>query len=535
MKQFLLETVRDKRLLITAGVLGFLFACFTCFGWQLEGKGNVSFSSFYTYGAILLLTLVFTPVLILLYKITDKIKMSPEEGKKSKPLLVYGISAGVIFIIWFIQLVGVYPGYFNYDATGQWEMYAMDQVTAHHPVLHTILLGVILDVVTGVTGAFNKGVFCFLVLQLFIIALCFAYVVTWLYRRRFSKWFLGAAIVWFTLFPTVVINVLSVTKDSLFSAFFIVFLVMTLELFTEPEEKLKSPLFCSGWILMFLLTGILRNNAIYVMILFVPVLLIRLRKHWKKMLLLCGIGGVLYVIYAGPVSSALTVQGVSTKEFLSVPTQQLMRVYQEKKDSLSQEEIQTYELLFDETAITYYNPKISDVVKGHFNMTEYENNQKECIAFYVEQGLEYPGVYVNSFLHNTYGFWYPMAKLALDIYGNEGYFVCHSNPPAVNNGAVKIIENYYLLFEDSFLVYGDAPTVLLFAPASFLWLFLFVAGNCFRKKKWNELWVLSPVFLLFCTYLLGPVALVRYVSFFYYMVPFEAALLSNFISDKKQK
>lgn len=525
MKQFLYNIVREKRLLAVSAVLSVVFGCFTSFGWQLEMNQNVSFASGYTYLAIVVLAVFYTIAIMLLYKLTDKIKMPLGNGNRLKTSQIYIISAAILFVIWFIQLLGVYPGYFNYDATGQWEMYDMEEVTAHHPVLHTLLLGVILDVVSDVTGAFNKGVFCFLTLQILIIALCFAYVITWLYRRKFPKWFLGGTILWFCFFPTVVINVLSVTKDSLFASFFVVFIVMTLELFTEPEDKLKQPVFCAGWGIMLLLTGIFRNNAIYVIVLFVPVLLWKLRKYLKKMILLCGITAVIYILYIGPFCSAFTVQGVNTKEFLSVPTQQLMRVYQERKDTLTEEEIQTYELLFDETAIAYYNPKISDVVKGHFNIMEYEDNQKKYIKFYFEQGSKHPDVFLNSFLHNTYGFWYPMARLALDVYGNEGYFVCHSNPPAVDNGGIGIIGKYYLLFEDSSLVYGDSPTVLLFAPASFLWLFLVVIGNCFRKKQWNEVWVLFPVLLLFCTYLLGPVALVRYVSFFYYMVPFEIALV----------
>lgn len=525
MKRVIKEIIVDKKLIFLSLVMGILIGFFVSCGYELEKYGNVYFEEGFTY-LLFAGTFVFAWFLSMLcMKICEKCNFITNKQMKRKPIVVYCIVAVALFLIWFPQLLGVYPGYFNYDATGQWEMYNSGMVTAHHPVLHTMLLGWIVDVVMNITGSFNKGVFCFLLVQMFLNALCFAYVLTWMYRKRLAKWLMVLSFIWFAVFPTVIINICSVTKDSLFSAFFIVFIVMTAELLENTQLCVKSLKFMTGWCLISFLTIIMRNNTIYVMVLFMPILLWKLRSSWKKMLPAIGILFGLYVFYAGIICPAVTVQGVSSREFISVPAQQMMRVYQEKKDELSEEEIVTYETLFDEVAIEYYLPKISDVVKARFNIDEFNSDKKKYIGFYVEQGMKWPEVYINSFLHNTYGFWYPMSNLALDIHGNEGYFVCKSLPPATNNSIIPFIFEYYQLFEKSSLVYGNSPLMVVFAPASYFWLFVLVFIYSLWKRKMNVVWALLPVLLIWLTFLLGPVALVRYVSFLFYLVPVELTFL----------
>lgn len=519
------EIIRDKKLIILSLVMGIFMGVFISCGYPLEKYGNVYFEKSFTYILFIVSSLIGFLFSMICMKICEKCNFITGKEMKRKPVWIYCISAMMLCLFWFPQLLGVYPGYFNYDATGQWEMYAADAVTAHHPVLHTMMLGWIVDLVMSITGSFNKGVFCFLIAQMIVVALCFAYVITWMYRKRLAKWLITLSFIWFIAFPTVIINLFSVTKDSLFSAFFVVFIVMTIELLEDTTICLKKPLFMGGWCLITFLTTIMRNNAIYVMAIFVPILLWKLRASWKKVLPMMGIVILLYGLYVGVFCPAFTVQGVSNREFISVPTQQMMRVYQEKKDELTEEEIIVYETLFDEVAIEYYLPKISDVVKARFNMDEFNSNKEKYIRFYMEQGIKYPEIYVNSFLHNTYGFWYPLASLALDIHGREGYFVCESLPPATNNSMIPPIFEYYKMFENSFLVYGTSPVIVLFAPATYFWLLCFtLVYNMWQKKK-NVVWALLPVILIWFTFLLGPVALVRYVSFLFYLVPVELTLL----------
>ena len=46
--------------------------------------------------------------------------------------------------IWLIFFIGIYPGYFNYDAPGQWLEFNNNSLTEHHPVVHPVLIGICL-------------------------------------------------------------------------------------------------------------------------------------------------------------------------------------------------------------------------------------------------------------------------------------------------------------------------------------------------------------------------------------------------------
>ncbi len=528
MKSIFKNIFDDKRLFILSSVFGFFAGFSVVCGYQLEKYGNVDFYSPITYILIILSSVLgfifFTVGLIN----SSRINLQKAKTLSSKKIILfYGIVVTVILIFWFPQLLGVYPGYFNYDADGQWFMYYLNSVTAHHPVIHTMVLGWILEFILNLTGSFNKAVFVFVFFQMLIIANCFSYVITYFYRKNFSKWFLTLSLAWFVAFPTVVINVLSITKDSLFGAFFTVFVTMSIELLESPEKRIKKPLFIISWCIITFLTAIMRNNAIYVMILFLPVLFYQLRKHWKKLLPPLGLLIVCYLVYTYIFCPLVTVDGISSKEFISVPAQQLMRVYHEKYSELNSTEIADYEILFNEVAREYYQPLISDNVKSNFNMEEFESNPSYYIFFYLTQGLKYPDVCINSFLHNTYGFWYPYASLILDSTGKEGYFVCHSRPPAVDDSKIPAIYNYYLLFENSSFVQGNSPIKILFLPGTYFWILMFVLANTIYTKQTEKSYMLFFVLLIWLTFLLGPVALVRYVSFLYFMTPLFFSLLSN--------
>lgn len=524
-KKQLLSKYWDPRLAVISGILGLLFGLFLVFGYQLEEYGNVDFSAFSTYGAVVLVSLLMMLVTGLCLKGISRISVGGKRQQRWRPGLYFVFATGLLLLFWMPQVLGVYPGYYNYDAPGQYEMFVNQAITAHHPPLHTMVMGWIIHTVYSLTGAFNKGVFAYVLFQMLLCASCFAYALTWIYGRKLSRLFSVIAFIWFGFFPTILLNVFSTTKDTLFSAFLVVFLVLTLELLERPEECLKKKGFVCGWVIMTFLTAVMRNNAIYVMVLFLPVVFWRLRKYWKRALLVYAGVLALYLLYVGPFTACFVVKGVSTNEFLTVPTQQLMRVYYEERDDLTEEELENYTLLFEDHALQNYNPKISDAVKAHFRVEEFAGNKEKYIGFWLELGKRYPDTYINSFLHNTYGFWYPKATLALTYSGWNGYFSCTSYWPAENNSKIPLIGAYYDLFQESELVHGDSFSVIFFAPATFFWLFLLVLAYMLWQKRMSELLVLGFVLVLWLTFLLGPVALVRYVAFLFYLIPVEIALV----------
>lgn len=507
--------------------LGIIFAFCIVFGRQLERRGNVSFTSPLTWLAVAFASLMITTLCSfsqILLKRAQQTAKTFSENHRLTNVKYFFISMGGLWICWIPSILGLYPGYFTYDAPQQWMMVANHTVTVHHPVLHTLLLGNVVQTVYSLTGSFNKGAFAYTLVQLGISGLCFAYVLTFLYAAGVPKWIRRFAFLWFAFFPTVILNLFAATKDSLFAPLYLVFSLLSAKLIHSPAHFFEKRSRVAAWVLITFFMGVMRNNAVYALFIFLLLLLFLLRRHIKPLLMAYGALLILYLLYTGPFYSLVVTQESNDQEYLSVPLQQVMRVYQEKSAELTSSDRELIEAVFPTAAIYLYNPKISDVVKNTVDLASIGENRSEYISLWKKLGTEYPDIYINSFLENTYGFWYPKASLILSADGTMGYFSCHSMPPAQDNSKIPIIYNYYRLFNNSRLV-QNSWIMILFSPGSYFFLFLYtyLYQLCQKRKAASAILTFTALFWL--TFLLGPVALVRYVTFLYYMVPLELYLL----------
>ena len=315
---------------------------------------------------------------------------------------------------------------------------------------------------------------------------------------------------------------MSVTKDALFAPFLILFLIRTMEAITESESFFKKPVRITEWCVCAFFAAILRNNALYIMVPFCIFLVIFLRKQKAAFSLLAAL--LVLVLYLGPLTNLITVKGVNEREYLSVPAQQIMRVYHTQQSIMTEDERLAIESSFEEEALNGYYPKIADVAKRCLKPELYTGNPGYLIGLWARLGFVYPQEYIDAFLIGNEGFWYPFSTLALMPNGDEGYYVCHSYPPVENKSLIGPIYSYYLHYEANSLVCNNPLTMWILAPATYFWVFFYALLILWYRKK-REAIVLVPVLLIWMTFLLGPVALVRYVAFLYYLLPLEAGLV----------
>jgi len=97
------------------------------------------------------------------------------------------------------------------------------------------------------------------------------------------------------------------------------------------------------------------------------------------------------------------------KETLSVPLQQIARIVRDHGDSLTKEEINTISEIFDyENLAGGYESYLSDPVKdGLFDSESYEKDKGKYHSLWFGLFIQYPVTYAESFLYNSYGYWYP--------------------------------------------------------------------------------------------------------------------------------
>ncbi len=513
-----------RRRLICSAIAGTIIGICLVFGYCVEKWMAVPYTDVSLYMVLFLCVIIAVALMYLLFTYLDS-RGKRENTRKAEVVVAKKchilIYTGIIFAGWIPALLGVYPGWFNYDAPWQWAMFADQNISAHHPVLHTVILGSILEFMKGINGTYNKGIALYLVLQMVVMAVCLGFVIYCMEKKKVGKVGRSIALIWFMLFPAIVLHVTSATKDTLFAGFFVTWLLLTYEMLVQPDCFLKKGYKPIGWVLLLFLCIVFRQNSLYVFLLMVLPFMIILRKYWIKIIGMIVATVLLYGLYLGPFYSFYDVQPGSRAEFLSVPSQQLVRVYLQEQDTLTDMEKTKLEALFEEEAFDEFRPKIADFTKGNLRLEVMDEMGEEFWKLYLSLFMKYPDVYLDAFWTNTYGFWYPDATV--DIYedGVSYYYPTSHVPPSVSNSKIPIILKYYSSFYTDFPVEDGGPITwgLMMAVYFYLLLITFIY-TVYRKNKAGIVCSLI-VLLLWMTYLLGPVAMVRYVLFLYILPPVE--------------
>lgn len=151
-----------------------------------------------------------------------------------------------------------------------------------------------------------------------------------------------------------------------FCWFFLLCVLFTADLAENPRRFTSSKFEMIRYAFVLLSMCVWRNNGIYILIVFLPIVIIALRRYWKNLLIMSAAVLVLYAAYSGPMMSLLDVVPGNSREALSVPMQQMARAALYAEDELSEEELNNIHDLISEDYVQQYNARISDPVKNGF-------------------------------------------------------------------------------------------------------------------------------------------------------------------------
>ena len=525
MKTFLADNKRRIGYSVTFSLI--LSICLVL-GFWLEKNGSVPYNSVFLYLSFVLVAAVLSVISFFLFGKENPINDNSESATAKVGSSFVTVSFFVILGVWLVCLLAVFPGYYSCDAPEQYEMYHESMVTAHHPVLHTYLVGFLVELSLTLfkTTAYGSAAYC--IIQMIITDFAFCAVIKYGLKKKLPKLVLIILLAWFALAPTNILMVLSVTKDSLFAPFFLLFVLKTVDAVTDSSVfESKKDLFAWGASAFF--SAHFRNNAIYVMIPFLLFLVFYFRNRKSTVLFVSVLLAI--VVFQGPIVNLMTVKGVDGKEYLSTPVQQVLRVYFLHGEEIEQSDREFVEYLFsggaeeyENKALLRYYAKISDYGKWGLNRNKFEESKTEAVDLWKKWALEYPEEYVDAFFMLNYGFWYPFSTLVLYANETEGYFICRAWEPVYEEYKIPRLGELLRHFEYSSLVCNKPVTMWLFAPATYFYIMLFVFLKCLYLRR-REFIAFIPALLVWLTFLLGPVALVRYVGFIYYMVPLEICLI----------
>ena len=522
---------------LMSGLFGILSGVFLVFGYQLEKYDNVNFKDAGTFGFVLCLALILTLDVRYVWKNYD----AARNGKKLFGFITLKEAAepaedknfmfktwAVMAVLNTIVILAEYPGFFVYDAQEELNEVLTRSFTTHHPLLHVLLLGGTIAVFHKLTADWNLGIFVYTFFQMFVITLILAYVMDYMRKKGIGKRSLIAWILYYGIFPVIVMYNLCSSKDGLFTAFLLYVTLSLVKLVEDREAFLKSRFCVISFIAAAVLMPLFRHNGFYAYLVFLPFAFIYFRKKLtKKLSLILVIPVVAYIVINAALSAVFSTKGTDHQEMLTVPIMQMARVYTYEKDSMSPEDIELLKAYIPEENLANYTPRVSDLVKFGFNNELYEKNSGDFLKLWARLGVRHPATYLNAWLLTSYGYWYPPALINVYkgttvftfTYTDSSYFGYEVEQPGKRDSYIPAIDKLYRYISIG-TFHKDAPVLaLLFSPGFCMLLYLFVMLYRLSKAKFGGVLPFMPIILTWTTVLLGPTYLVRYVAILWYALP----------------
>lgn len=534
--------LRDMRGWKLAGVLSFAFTAAMLFGVRLEAVGNVDFKDWKLWISLPVLTCLFTILVRKFWNFLGNMEERKErlvqyirvpEPLKSPVKNADVLTFVFLLLCWLPVLLAVYPGFFVYDAQDEYLQVASRTFTTHHPLVHVLMLGGIICAVHKVTDSYNLGIACYMLVQMCIVAGGFTVLLSYLRRKKTGRLLRIIALLYFALFPVIVMFTLCSAKDTIFTVALLMLLLSMLEMGIDRERFFSSRTEMIFFVLSALTMLLFRKNGIYAFVVMIPALLFYHKKYLKKMGMLLAVIIVSYFLINSGLAAVLGAHETENQEILTVPIQQLARTYKFNKDVFSEEDIAILHEILPEEALVLYNPKLSDPVKYRFQNGPYNANRLKYAKLWLKIGLKKPLSYINAWLVNSYGFWYP--DTIIDVYsGNtvftftyedSSYFGYEVELPGVRDSKIPWLDEAYRRLSLE-LEQERMPIVsMMYSPGCLFWCFAFVFSYVIYRRKYHIMIPYLMVFLIWLTVLLGPTYLPRYVLIFWFGLPLFAAVV----------
>lgn len=539
---------KNKRIIIISLIAGSIIAFCYEIGARIGAEGIKRLSNTEIYLRIVCKSLLFGGLIFMSWTVLP-VFIKKEQCKKHFEKLncflqkvdSHRLSAYcfILFFMaaWLPAFLAIFPGAFAYDAPTEWQQFVTGQINTHHPVLHTLLIGSFLEV-GNYLGSYNLGIAAYTIFQMLVMAAIFSYTIAFLRRYKVSVILRLFAVLFWGFSPVVHLFVVSSTKDTLFSGVLLLFILGLVDLGCNTEEFLKIRSRKILFAISAFLTMILRNNGFYIV--FITLTLMLITSSVRKRILPYIICILLsYIVYVGPVYRMIGVEKGEICEMLSVPLQQMARTYMYNYDKLERKDIELLESIVPKEDLLNYIPTLADPVKRNFREDIFKENASQFFLLWIKWGIQNPNTYVQAFLVNTSGYWYPHAIIngydASEERTQTDYSRYSVGAPGKRVEMLpSVYELYKALAEDRSA--SEAPMIfLLISPGWYLLMTLYICAGFWNNRRKEFLLPGCAVFVAEITALLGPVVQVRYVLILFFAFPVMLSLPFLTVRDDKAK
>ena len=181
--------VGKRRRWILPGLFGTAFSFCMITGVQLDIRESVPFTDPLMWLAILAGAVVMTLSVRYFWDLIDgkqreRAVSRQREGeatdqgeKRWNTFSGWLLPSALIFVMYLPVFLAVYPGFFVYDAQDELMQVVTRSFSTHHPLVHVLMLGGIIQLVHKLTGSYNAGIACYTVFQMLVMAGIFGWCI----------------------------------------------------------------------------------------------------------------------------------------------------------------------------------------------------------------------------------------------------------------------------------------------------------------------------------------------------------------------
>lgn len=433
------------------------------------------------------LFLLFFHVLTFLFYHGYRKTLKPE----SAPIPYLPLAAFVCCLIgWMLYFLTEYPAIMTPDSINQLEqVLGMVPYSNHHPWVHTLLIGLLFRIGSLFSDHVNTALSFFTLFQMCFMASSVSFLICVLQKIKIRNNICILLICFYAFLPYHGIFAVTIWKDVMFAGSVVFFsaslLVMVLYRETTPGRYLF--LYTLSGILMCLL----RSNGWYAFLFCLPVFLLFFRTRQRKFLLLHGLILSVVLIIKIPVMNTFHVIQPDFAESISIPLQQTARVIAEDK-YLTPEEWECIHRVMDTTYLKeLYAPGFADNMKELLRAGDLDyltSHKGEYLKLWLTLGLRYPLTYLQAYIDQTVGYWYPdqdaqPGRVGGIIPSETGAY----SQPLLTGKLITKYREILLKLDELIPVYS-----LLFHMGAMCWLFLGSIALVIIKKKEPLLVILLP-------------------------------------------
>lgn len=458
---------------------------------------------------------------------SDGSKQIARQLNARRSLLLFAL----LILLWSPFLLAFFPGSVTNDAMHQLYMYlSQNHWNNHHPALSTAVFGMLFQL-GSLAGSDNYGVFTIVIIQAALQAIAIVCILREIDSLKAPRFVLLVALAFFSLNPIFGSFAQLITKDTLFTSFFALWVIAIAKFFVAPTNSGKDRILIVTKIcVLSLLVSFFRHNGFYVVVLTIAPILIwssvrklDTRPVWGTSLFFTSIIYISVSLFLFPI---LDITPGSRAEAMSIPFQQTAAYVQKHVEDISEQDEKAIARVLDYNALAdAYNPQISDPVKSSFNKEATLGDLAMYFSAWTRMFIKHPLTYINATIANSYGYVYPnIVNYRKDaIYR---FYISDYSPDSAER-TISVQYNHRLAEMRSGIAEATrtiVDTPLLFATSCCgvytLILVWAICMLCYRRE-YSCLMMLLPQFIIVLTCLASPVnADMRYLFPVVLLTPF---------------